>query len=292
METSDFTYELPSLRFSAIVVQQRELMTIKKIILLASLPVLWLPLCARSAPAQKQSRASLDHEITQALDQQDLGDVKALVSRGANANARGQFGRTPLLLALYRDENKTVQMLLEKGAHANDADIPRFGGETPLMLAARHGNAEAAKLLLAHGADANAHSRAGQAPLLLAALSNSNAILKLLLDRGVRPDDMDFVRDRGETPLMIAAHQANVEGVKLLIDHGANVNAHESHGASVLLLASNATNFYSNWNLPEHDKQEIAKRQAAIILMLKQAGATEDQYPAERPIRTGENVGF
>jgi len=73
------------------------------------------------------------------------------------------------------------------------------GGLTPLLFAAREGNMETVKLLLAAGAPVGQVSEGDHtAPMLMAAINGHFDIAKLLLDKGASPNQMS---DAGATPL-------------------------------------------------------------------------------------------
>ncbi|MBI5258636.1 MAG: ankyrin repeat domain-containing protein [Burkholderiales bacterium] len=74
--------------------------------------------------------------------------VERLVERGAQLNRPGW---SPLHYAATGPEPAIVRWMLDRGAAIN-ARSPN--GTTPLMMAARYGNEDAAVLLLARGADA------------------------------------------------------------------------------------------------------------------------------------------
>ena len=73
------------------------------------------------------------------------------------------------------------------------------GGLTPLLFAAREGNIETVKLLLAAGAPIGQESQGDHtAPMLMAAINGHFDIAKLLLEKGASPNQMS---DAGATPL-------------------------------------------------------------------------------------------
>jgi ankyrin repeat protein len=73
------------------------------------------------------------------------------------------------------------------------------GGLTPLLFAAREGNMETVKVLLASGAPIGQASEGDHtSPMLMAAINGHFDIAKLLLERGASPNQMS---DAGATPL-------------------------------------------------------------------------------------------
>jgi cytohesin len=86
--------------------------------------------------------------------------VKFLLAKGANPNATGESGRTPLHEAAW-GKRPLVEALLAHGANVNAKDDH---GVTPLHQAARF-YSETVEYLLKNGADVNARTDHGSTPL-------------------------------------------------------------------------------------------------------------------------------
>jgi len=108
-------------------------------------------------------------------------------------------------------EIETVRSLLAQGAdvHAKDQY-----GATALHEAAAHGRKDVVELLLSKGADVNAADVKGLTPLHQAASNGHAAVVKVLLDNGADPDARDM---RGRTPLQAAALSNQKEAADVLI---------------------------------------------------------------------------
>jgi len=147
-------------------------------------------------------------------------DVKARSNFVAAANGRGFEGRTPT------------------SAKA-DQGVEEFasGSLTPLMLAAREGDTESARLLVAAGADVNAIAADGKDALGLAIFNGNYDTASFLVDNKSKVNQADT---QGFTPLFWAADRRNMETapnfpwmvttdplplIKKLLDAGANPNA-------------------------------------------------------------------
>ena len=76
--------------------------------------------------------------------------VKQAIADGADVNALGDEGETPLHQAAIGGHKEVAELLIAKGA---DLDAKSYG-ETPLDLAIRLGQTETAALLRKHGAKA------------------------------------------------------------------------------------------------------------------------------------------
>ena len=120
----------------------------------------------------------------------------------------------------------------EKRAAA--AAIAEDTPEGQLVLAARNGEAERVRELLAGGLSPDAEeTENGHRPLHQAARAGHEEVVALLLRAGADPDSRD---GSGRTALMRAARGAAVEAGRRLLDAGAEVNAQsEDRGITALM---------------------------------------------------------
>lgn len=81
--------------------------------------------------------------------QEPVEITRLLIEKGADINARGQDGRTPLMIAAIKGYAEIVKLLIANGA---DVTIRSAKGETALSLAKAYNNNEIQKLLKAAGA--------------------------------------------------------------------------------------------------------------------------------------------
>jgi len=119
-----------------------------------------------------------------------------LIANGADVNAKGTRGETPLFMAAaavpgHLDpatptlmatnaitiQKHTVNLLLAHGAHIN-AEGPE--GYTPLHAAVLAENAHMVEFLLANKAHVNAKDKKGETPLRLA-MENTNEEIAIIL---------------------------------------------------------------------------------------------------------------
>lgn len=107
--------------------------------------------------------------------------IAELLRRGASVHsvARNKQRVTALHAAVNKRDSETVRALLEKGANANARQESDY---TPLHEAAAKGDVESTRLLLSHGADASAKARDGKTPLDLAR-ENGHAEAMRMLDQ-------------------------------------------------------------------------------------------------------------
>jgi ankyrin repeat protein len=170
--------------------------------------------------------------------------VKALIARGADVNAKEPtHNQTALMWAASSAHPDVVRTLVEAGADVNArSDVrPRvvhtgnrfgdrnesrgvvtmdLGGFTPLLFAAREGDVESGKILLAAGASANDRAPNGASVLVVAAHSGHGPFATLLLEKGADPN----AADAGYTALHAAVLRGDVALVNALLARGANPN--------------------------------------------------------------------
>ena len=156
---------------------------------------------------------------------------------------------TPLVDAAKRGDIETVRRLLARGANANQ---PYGDGTTALHWAAYRNSLELTTILIGAGANVNAVTDLGVTPLWLASTEADEALVQRLLEAGANPNAS---LPSGETPLMGAARVGRAGAVAALLSKGAQVNAREqSRGQTALMWAA-------------------SQGHAAIIRLLTQAGA-------------------
>lgn len=131
-------------------------------------------------------------------------------------------GREALMTACHSGNTDNVRALLAAGGDANTktglTDEGDFG-ETPLMVAARMGQSQIARVLLANGASPLAKTRRGMTALSFSLASNSPdmEIVRLLLNAGCPVDWND---------LHYSVYLRELEIVKLLLTKSPDVNFH------------------------------------------------------------------
>ena len=161
------------------------------------------------------------------------GDIVSILLTGKNSISAADL----LDNAVLEGQSEIARLLIEHGA---DVNAPGKSGSTPLGDAALKGRLELARLLLSRGARVDAVNRFGSMPLHDAALSGNSAVVELLLAAGAPINAQD--RESGATPLYNAASMGHPEVVSLLLARGADPELSTKAG-STPLHAALANNF-------------------------------------------------
>jgi uncharacterized protein len=149
----------------------------------------------------------------------DLQAAELLVRAGADTNLANDFRMTPLSQACTNGSAGFVELLLNAGANPNTA----IGtGETPLMTCAKSGSAEGVRMLLVKGADVNAaEPTQNQTAVMWAAAYKHSKVLQTLIEARA---DLQAPTKLGFTALHFAARAGDMESVRTLLDAGVDVN--------------------------------------------------------------------
>ena len=85
-----------------------------------------------------------------AIEAADLAAIDALLTAGADINARDQHGQTALMNAATNGQVEVVRLLADRGADLNHR---AKSGLTAVMLAVVRGHADVVRILVEAGAD-------------------------------------------------------------------------------------------------------------------------------------------
>ena len=115
------------------------------------------------------------------------------------------------------------------------ADEKRHNEIGVLFDAARMGDVNTMKTLIANGANINMTDQHGFTALMVASYSGEVEIVRLLLEAGALVDQRDL---SGYTALMYFCSAGNVPCVRLLLEHGASVNVSNHDCSTPLMFAA------------------------------------------------------
>src|SRR3990167_5866431 len=126
----------------------------------------------------------MDQQLIDASEGRDLKLVIDLLDRGANPNAVGRNGITPLHRASAYGRLEVVIALLDRGADPNISDEHN---ETSLYKASQNGYLEVVIELLDRGADPNFSDGYNETPLYKASQNEHLEVVIELLNGGADP---------------------------------------------------------------------------------------------------------
>ncbi len=98
---------------------------------------------------KSDTKPSVTEELRQAAQKGSLEQVKNLVTRGADVNAKGSNGQTVLMDAAHFGNFELVKFLVDRGA---DVNAKAKDGGTALNIAQNKGDTRIVELLKSHGA--------------------------------------------------------------------------------------------------------------------------------------------
>lgn len=181
------------------------------------------------APAVLKGNKALAQSLFAMALNVNKRDIAALfLEHGADVNALGDEGTTPLAQALSNGRVETVAWLLDKKA---DVNAVSRSGQTPVFMALSH--AESLKVLLEKGASLTARNDKGQTPLLAAVAGGNIGAVRVLLAKGA---DIKARTEDGQTALHLAARTPSLL-IKMLLQGGADATAMDSRGNTPLHIA-------------------------------------------------------
>ncbi len=177
--------------------------------------------------------------LSQACTNGSAEFVRLLLKSGANPNTAIATGETPLMTCAKTGSVDAVGRLIEYGAAVNATEPSQQ--QTALMWAAAERHPSVVGALIASHADLKAHSKEGFTAIHFAARVGDLDSVKLLLAAGV---DVNLPTQTGAqtgesgrggrgggggaasgyTPLLVATLRAQVEVALYLLDHGADPN--------------------------------------------------------------------
>ena len=139
-------------------------------------------------------------------------------------------GDSPLVTAAKDGDLQAVRALIAKRVNVNDH---ARDGSTAILWAAYHSDIEMTRALVGAGAAVNLPNHYGITPLLQASRAGDAQLIATLLKAGA---DLAVTHPDGQTPLMAASRTGHLDAVKLLIEAGANANAADSFQQETALM--------------------------------------------------------
>ncbi len=232
-----------------------------------STALLWAAHWNDRAVAESLVRAGADANIANDFRATPLSEactngsadlVKLLLEAGANPNTPIATGETPIMTCAASGSASAVRMLVARGADVNAKEPSQ--NQTALMWAAGERHPDVVQVLVEHGADLQAHTRKGFTALHFAAREGDLESTRVLLAAGANinvrsqpePAEPASAEGRrtgrtasgaaaagggprgpayqatvsaGSTPLLVATVRGHVPLALFMLDHGADPSA-------------------------------------------------------------------
>ena len=203
--------------------------------------------------------------------------VKVATPRGGG-DTQDYYGRTipkpakdpgtgsmqPLHLAARDGDTAKLAELLEALGSGDEAkqELERLAksGWPPLIFAARHGHAEAIRLLTAAGASLTVVDSNGSTALHRAAHGNSPSAIEALIDAGAPLESIDRY---GQTALHVAGANGSLRAAKCLVARGASPSARDGPLTDGM-LPSEVASMFRETETADYLKAALAQHQLDI----------------------------
>ena len=186
----------------------------------------------------------LNVALIEAVEKKQTGEVKSLLSRGANPNTRDNS-------AFKRWQKRMAPEISKFDPPAKMEAHHKFLGPTVLMIAAYRGDNATLKALIDAGADVHAK---GIEFAAASAMGNE-----------------DYDLETRVTPLIEAMMNGDPSTMRLLLSKGADVNATTSEGLTALDTAYNM----APTGLPSPEQQRFLDRTFAVLKEAKAKPSSE-----------------
>jgi hypothetical protein len=174
----------------------------------------------------------MEHPLASACQDENIDQVKNLLGRGADVNAKEKYrGITPLFIAVENGSKAIVEILIRYGAKVNVRDSER---RTPLMRLDDDAENGLVELLVQNGAKLDLTDTWGNTALKLAADGREVKTVNALIAAGA---NVNIQNKEGDTALMEAADDNDLEMVRALLLAGADVNLKSDDGKTAWDLA-------------------------------------------------------
>lgn len=166
-------------------------------------------------------------------------EVKAYIDSGFDIEQCIGNGVTLLMFACYVDAYDTVEMLLSLGANINATDANR---QTPLMYTTFKNSVYSAKLLLSEkNIELEKRDITGSTVLLKSINGYCHEIFRSLIKAGANVNAVNYY---GQSILMYSIFKKQWVVATELIKHGADVNYSDKMGRTPLIVAAQSTESY------------------------------------------------
>ncbi len=174
------------------------------------------------------AKFNINFELRKAALENNIGNVKDLLSQDADPNNKGSQGDIALIHAVENKNGEMIKLLIQKKSDTN-AVLKNYTFKSPsktwydqevsiLHIAIKVGDIKVVTFLLANGAVVNQSTKRGYTPLHVAVIYENIPVIKLLINKGASINAKD---EQDNTPLNLTQ---NEEIKQLLIKSGGKEN--------------------------------------------------------------------
>ena len=167
----------------------------------------------------------------------DVAQLRKLIARGTQLEARDTHGRTPLHVATFRRQREAIRLLAKAGANLSALESDRYDAVT---IAAVANDEETLELLLSLGASAKlVTSRYDGTALIAAAHLGHVGVVKQLIAAGAPLDHVNNLHWTAVIEAIVLGDggRNHQQTLRALIDAGANLSLADRQDRTPLQLA-------------------------------------------------------
>lgn len=159
----------------------------------------------------------------------DAEAVRSAIDAGAELEARGDGGMTPLVAATKQNHVEAARTLIEAGADVNAKDGIQ---DSAYLYAGARGLDEILRLTLENGADLASTNRYGGTALIPACERGHLETVRILLEAGVDPNHVNNLHWTAlhEAIVLGDGSQRYIDVVRALIEGGADITIRDGEG--------------------------------------------------------------
>ncbi|XP_055954510.1 putative ankyrin repeat protein RF_0381 [Patella vulgata] len=174
--------------------------------------------------------------------------VQLLITKGVDINKLNLSNKTPLYLAVCKENEEMVKSLIKSGCDVNI----KVGDESVLMTSIRRRRKTISEILIQAECDVNTPDKNGVTPLMECIQTDNQVLVKQLIDHGAFVNAKDnkgcFVLEYLRFYYHQKGRSSSADTVKIMIDAGADI--HKCN--KLLCTAINAEDYESASMLIEH----------------------------------------
>ena len=217
----------------------------------------------------------------------------ALLNSKANVHATDIYGNTPLHSATTSSVNKLIlNRLVKEGA---DVDARNEDGVTPLSLAVENDLLDQIAFFVNLNADINAKDKQKMSPLLKAINTVNETKNLAILQELITPNNVDSRDSDGNTVLHQAVkNRASIDIIRYFINCGADLNARNANGDSILYTAVQMNNKEAGELLIKEGVDIYARNSeeySPLRLAMVNGGDTRDWFFNQKVIKGADGNG-